>query len=79
MPENLRPIAYALAAAALFGASTPAAKALVGTMHPMLLAGLLYAGSGLGLAAWLVVRRISGSGQPLGRSRALTFACLSAR
>ena len=66
MPENLRPIACALAAAALFGASTPAAKALVEVMHPLLLAGLLYAGSGLGLAAWLVVRRVSGSGQPLG-------------
>ncbi len=70
MPENLRPIAYALAAAALFGASTPAAKALVGTMHPMLLAGLLYAGSGLGLAAWLAARRMSGTGQMLGLHRA---------
>ena len=70
MPENLRPIAYALAAAALFGASTPAAKALVGTMHPMLLAGLLYAGSGLGLAAWLAARRMSGTGQVLGLHRA---------
>lgn len=76
MPENLRPIAYALAAAALFGASTPAAKALVGTMHPMLLAGLLYAGSGLGLAAWLVVRRISGRGRPLGL-RGADFAWLA--
>jgi len=42
----------ALGAAALFGASTPAAKVLAGELAPLLLAGLLYAGSGLGLAAW---------------------------
>lgn len=66
MPENFRPIACALAAAALFGASTPAAKALVAAMHPLLLAGLLYAGSGLGLATWLGLRHVSGSSQPLG-------------
>ena len=40
----------AIAAAVLFGLSTPAAKAIVGTVHPLLLAGLLYLGSGLGLA-----------------------------
>ncbi len=51
------PIAAALGAAALFGASTPAAKWLVGEIHPVLLAGLLYAGSGAGLAAWLAFRR----------------------
>lgn len=39
----------ALAAAILFGASTPAAKALLGGLDPWLLAGLLYLGSGLGL------------------------------
>ena len=42
-------IAYALLAAALFGASTPLAKRLVGDIHPLLLAGLLYLGSGFGL------------------------------
>jgi drug/metabolite transporter (DMT)-like permease len=41
---------YALAAAALFGASTPFAKLLVGQTSPIALAGLLYLGSGLGLA-----------------------------
>jgi drug/metabolite transporter (DMT)-like permease len=46
----------ALCAAVLFGASTPLAKALVGEIHPVLLAGLLYAGSGLGLAIWLSLR-----------------------
>ena len=40
---------FALLAAALFGASTPFAKWLTGDMSPVLLAGLLYLGSGLGL------------------------------
>ena len=44
-----RSVLYALLAAALFGASTPFAKLLVGHLQPMLLAGLLYLGSGLGL------------------------------
>jgi drug/metabolite transporter (DMT)-like permease len=44
-------------AALLFGASTPAAKLLLGDASPFLLAGILYLGSGLGLgAAWLVRR-----------------------
>ena len=42
---------YALAAAALFGASTPFAKLLLGDLPPLGLAGLLYLGSGLGLLA----------------------------
>nr|AUN37374.1 drug/metabolite transporter (DMT) superfamily permease [uncultured bacterium] len=46
----------ALAAAALFGASTPLAKLLLGPVSPWLLAGLLYLGSGIGLA---IVRAIS--------------------
>ena len=46
-----RGILLALASAALFGASTPLAKLLLGSMDPWLLAGLLYLGSGLGLAA----------------------------
>ncbi len=48
-----RNVLFAIAAAALFGASTPAAKQLVGEVPPVLLAGLLYLGSGLGL---LIVR-----------------------
>ncbi|MGH8623276.1 MAG: DMT family transporter, partial [Burkholderiales bacterium] len=40
----------ALAAAALFGASTPFAKLLLGEVSPVVLAGLLYLGSGLGFA-----------------------------
>lgn len=53
-------IGYALLAAALFGASTPFAKALLGQVSPLLLAGLLYAGSGLGLGTWLLARRVAG-------------------
>lgn len=45
-----------MAAAFLFGASTPVAKLLVGDIQPLLVAGLLYLGSGLGLAGLLVAR-----------------------
>src|SRR5262245_8665959 len=62
----MKAIASALLAAALFGASTPAAKVLAGEMHPVLLAGLLYAGSGVGLGLWLVLR--SGRTSPLQRA-----------
>lgn len=51
------PVASALGAAALFGASTPAAKTLAGEVHPVLLAGLLYAGSGIGLGLFAVLFR----------------------
>jgi len=50
-------VASALAGAFLFGASTPIAKLLVGGVEPLLLAGLLYAGSGIGLSLWLLARR----------------------
>ena len=53
-------IGAALLAAALFGASTPLAKTLVAGVSPILLAGLLYAGSGLGLGAWLLLRWLLG-------------------
>lgn len=49
-------ILYALAAAALFGASTPLAKLLGLNLSPILLAGLLYMGSGLGLALARLIR-----------------------
>ena len=49
-------VLHALAAAALFGASTPFAKLLVGEVSPLLLAGLLYLGSGIGLAVVRVLR-----------------------
>lgn len=46
----------ALGAAALFGASTPFAKQFVGELSAMLLAGLLYLGSGVGLMSWRLMR-----------------------
>jgi drug/metabolite transporter (DMT)-like permease len=52
-----RGILAALGAALLFGASTPLAKLLVGDTSPWLLAGLLYLGSGLGLAAVSLFKR----------------------
>lgn len=57
---SLRSATPALAAALLFGASTPFAKLLVGQTPPLLLAGLLYLGSGLGLGALLLWRRTRG-------------------
>ena len=46
----------ALGAALFFGASTPFAKELVGLISPLLLAGLLYVGSGLGLILTRLVK-----------------------
>jgi drug/metabolite transporter (DMT)-like permease len=43
-------IPAALAAALLFGAATPLAKLLLGPFDPWMLAGVLYLGSGIGLA-----------------------------
>jgi drug/metabolite transporter (DMT)-like permease len=51
---------YALLAAALFGASAPAAKLLLAHASPLVLAGLLYLGSGLGLALVRTARRAFG-------------------
>jgi drug/metabolite transporter (DMT)-like permease len=49
-------ITAALAAALLFGASTPLAKQLLLHTSPILLAGLLYLGSGIGLSVGRLVR-----------------------
>jgi drug/metabolite transporter (DMT)-like permease len=51
-PDRHLGIAAALGAAALFGAGTPLAKLLLDSLSPWLLAGLLYLGSGLGLALY---------------------------
>jgi drug/metabolite transporter (DMT)-like permease len=52
----------ALASAALFGASTPVAKLLLGVTDPLLLAGLVYLGSGIGLGIIGLGARLSGIG-----------------
>ncbi len=46
-----------IGAAVLFGAGTPLAKLLLGEVSPWLLAGLLYAGSGLGLGVYRLIAR----------------------
>ena len=56
-------VLYALGAAALFGASTPFSKLLVGQVAPVTLAGLLYLGSGLGLLVWFLVRLVATRGE----------------
>ena len=63
---NWRAVFYALASAALFGISTPAAKVLLGSMHPAVLAGLLYCGAGIGVALlrWLRLHSLSTSDVP---------------
>lgn len=60
----------ALASAALFGATAPASKALLGSIEPWLLAGLLYLGAGIGLGVvqMLRVRLTPGAEAPLRRA-----------
>jgi len=60
---SYRGILAALAAALLFGASTPFAKLVLAEASPILVAGLLYLGSGAGLAI-LRIFRASGSNRP---------------
>jgi drug/metabolite transporter (DMT)-like permease len=54
----------ALASALLFGAAAPLTKLLLGTIDPQLLAGLLYLGAGIGLAAVHVGRAALGIPAP---------------
>jgi drug/metabolite transporter (DMT)-like permease len=54
----------ALASAALFGASAPLAKLLLGAVDPQMLAGLLYIGAGIGLAALHFARKAIGLEAP---------------
>lgn len=53
-------VALALGSATLFGLSAPISKLLLGTVTPQLLAGLLYLGAGIGLAAVHVGRNAFG-------------------
>ncbi len=46
----------ALASALLFGVTTPVAKQLLAGTHPLLIAGLLYVGSGIGVSALRLVQ-----------------------
>ncbi|HEY3540778.1 MAG TPA: DMT family transporter [Trinickia sp.] len=58
MNSRLSAVFVALAAAALFGAATPIAKALLGSMSPFMVAGLFYLGSGVGLGMGIVALRL---------------------
>lgn len=51
-------VPLALASALTFGASTPLSKLLLATIPPQLLAGLLYLGAGIGLAALHLTRSV---------------------
>ncbi|MGC3999529.1 MAG: EamA family transporter [Anaeromyxobacter sp.] len=62
-----RGAALGLAAAALFGASTPLAKLLAPGASAIMLAGLLYVGAGLGLVGYGLIRRHPGEA-PLRRA-----------
>jgi drug/metabolite transporter (DMT)-like permease len=73
-----RGIVAALGAAALFGLSTPIAKTLVGEISPLLLAGLLYMGSGAGLGILLAARAIGLGRASIIRPRGADLMCLLA-
>src|SRR5258705_1461945 len=68
----------ALGSAFLFGASTPIAKLLLGVTDPLLLAGLLYLGSGIGLALTIVFGRSLGLVRPEAPLRAPDLPWLGA-
>ena len=78
MKNVFRSVWPALAAAALFGGSTPLVKLLVGELPTLLLAGLLYLGSGLGLVIIRLLRdrRWKPSGMAKGEWRWLAGAIL---
>ena len=67
----------ALTAAVLFGASTPLSKLLLDHTSPLLLASLLYLGSGVGLFLLRLARRSAPVRLPPGESRWLIAAILS--
>ena len=57
LTKRLQPgVAAALGSAVLFGAGAPVAKGLLDTLSPWMLAGLLYMGSGVGLAIYRLIK-----------------------
>lgn len=61
---------YAIAAALLFGASTPATKPLLGSLSPQIVAGILYLGSGMGLLVLRFFQRSRSVKTPLRKADA---------
>ena len=62
--EKWRGVSCALMAAMLFGLSTPLAKLASPRVEPVLLAGLLYLGSGVGLGIYAALHRVGSRGKP---------------
>ncbi|MER9351999.1 EamA family transporter [Mesorhizobium sp. M0514] len=56
-------VPLALGSAALFGAVSPFSKLILDSVSPLMLAGLLYLGAGLGLALFWLYRRSTGGDQ----------------
>jgi drug/metabolite transporter (DMT)-like permease len=71
--QQTRGALFGLCAAALFGLSAPLAKVLLGTISPVLLAGLLYLGAALGLWVHRAVAPPTNEAQ-LGRADARKLA-----
>ncbi|MGE3871427.1 MAG: DMT family transporter [Parvibaculaceae bacterium] len=61
-------VPLAIGSAVLFGATPLFSKLLLREVHPLILAGLLYLGAGLGLAIYRWLRRPAGGEAPLGAS-----------
>jgi drug/metabolite transporter (DMT)-like permease len=70
-------VVAAIGAALLFGAGTPVAKFLLGIVSPWLLAGLLYLGSGVGLALARGMHRTAPVRLARGESKWLAAAILA--
>lgn len=58
--KNANAVIQAIIAAILFGASPPLVKLLLGEIEPIMLAGFLYLGSGIGLIMYRSFKRIMG-------------------
>ncbi len=70
--DRVYPIFLAVTGAILFGASAPLSKVLLGQVDPVLLAALLYLGSGAGLLLFKLIGGMAGmqAGKPLARADA---------
>jgi drug/metabolite transporter (DMT)-like permease len=62
--QGLRGAGFALAGAALFGASAPLSKLLLPDAHPLVLSALLYLGAGAGLTAFSLAAKAVGASRP---------------
>lgn len=67
----MRGVIYALFASVLFGMTTPFSKGLLNQISPILLAGLFYLGSGLGLSLYRLAARTIQSELPSVSQRSL--------